>query len=50
MRLEIANKLYPVRVKSLVIVDRPYVPTPHPMQHRIDAHRAVPSLVTGSQR
>ena len=26
---------------------KPYKPTPHPMQHRIDEFRLVPSLVTG---
>jgi hypothetical protein len=26
---------------------KPYKPTPHPMQHRIDEFRSIPSLVTG---
>ena len=26
--------------------DRPYVPAPHPQQHRIDEIRIIPSLVT----
>jgi hypothetical protein len=26
---------------------KPYVPTPHPMQYRIDEFRSIPSLVTG---
>lgn len=47
MRIEIANKLYPVRAKKPVVFNRPYIPKPHPMQHRIDAFRALPSLVTG---
>lgn len=50
MRIEIANKLYPVRVKSQIVINRPYVPAPHPMQHRIDAYKAVLSLVTGGQK
>ena len=26
-----------------------YKPTPHPMQHRIDEFRSIPSLVTGGR-
>ena len=26
---------------------KPYYPQPHPMQHKIDEFRSVPSLVTG---
>jgi len=29
-------------------VDKPYVPTPHPQQHRIDDIRVIPSLVTAN--
>lgn len=28
---------------------KPYKPAPHPMQHRIDEFRAIPSLFTGGQ-
>jgi hypothetical protein len=28
---------------------KPYEPKPHPMQHRIDEFRKVPSLVTGAR-
>ena len=35
-----------VRETIQVIPQRVYIPAPHPQQHRIDAIRVVPSLVT----
>ena len=29
---------------------KPYKPEPHPMQHRLEQFRVIPSLVTGSKR
>ena len=29
---------------------KPYKPQPHPMQHRIDEFRALPSLYTGPRK
>lgn len=36
----------PKKVKS-IMREKIYQPKPHPMQHRIDEFRVVPSLVTG---
>ena len=30
--------------------NKPYKPTPHPMQHRVEQFRVIPSLVTGGKR
>lgn len=30
-------------------VRKPYIPAPHPMQHRIDEFRKLPSLFTGGK-
>lgn len=38
-----------LKVKKPVVFNRPYVPSVHPMQHRVDAFRAIPSLVTGGR-
>ena len=27
--------------------NKPYKPAPHPMQHRLDQFRVIPSMVTG---
>jgi hypothetical protein len=38
-----------MKKKAVVItpkIDKPYAPQAHPMQHRLDAFRAIPSLVT----
>ena len=34
------------RMGTVVAPSKTYVPAPHPQQHRIDAIRVVPSLVT----
>jgi hypothetical protein len=47
MKLETVNKVIARKFYQIAKLNKPYVPTPHPMQHRIDAFRAVPSLVTG---
>jgi len=33
--------------KAISIKEKDYLPKPHPMQHRIDEFRSIPSLVTG---
>ena len=43
-------KLMARKFHQIEKLKRLYVPTPHPMQHRIDAFRALPSLVTGGAR
>ena len=50
MHLETVNKLITRKYHQISKLNTPYVPKPHPMQHRIDAHRAVLSLVTGGQK
>jgi hypothetical protein len=35
-------------VVTTLKIDKPYAPQAHPMQHRLDAFRAIPSLVTAS--
>jgi hypothetical protein len=35
--------------KVLFPLLKPYEPKPHPMQHRVDSYRSVPSLVTGGR-
>jgi hypothetical protein len=47
MQITLVNKAHALSMKKKAVFDRPYVPKLHPMQHRIDAFRAVPSLVTG---
>jgi hypothetical protein len=47
MKIETVNKVIARKFYQIAKLNRPYVPTAHPMQHRIDAFRAVPSLVTG---
>ena len=37
------------KVKTIVRASKPYKPEPHPMQHRIDEFRKLPSLVTGKR-
>ena len=47
MQITLVNKAHALSMKKKAVFDRPYVPTPHPMQHRISEFRAIPSLVTG---
>ena len=47
MRIEIVNKLIARKFHQIAKLNKLYVPTPHPMQHRINEFRAIPSLVTG---
>jgi len=47
MKMETVTRLIARKFHQIAKLNRPYVPTPHPMQHRIDEFRAIPSLVTG---
>ena len=47
MHFETVTKIIARKFHQIAKLNRPYVPTPHPMQHRIDEFRAIPSLVTG---
>lgn len=49
MKLETVNKIIARKFHQIAKLNRPYVPAAHPMQHRIDAFRALPSLVTGGK-
>ena len=35
------------KVKAVVKASKPYTPKPHPMQHRLDEFRSIPSLWCG---
>lgn len=50
MKMLSANKIA-VKAKglSVFIPARPYKPTPHPMQARIDEFRSIPSLWNGKE-
>ena len=37
------------KIEPVVKAFRPYKPLPHPMQHRIDEFRVIPSLFTGGK-
>jgi hypothetical protein len=37
------------KIVTAINAFRPYKPLPHPMQHRLDEFRAIPSLVTGGR-
>jgi hypothetical protein len=37
------------KVKEVIKASKLYAPKPHPMQHRLDEFRAIPSLVTGGR-
>jgi hypothetical protein len=50
MHRETVIKLVTKKLYLIARLNKPYVPTPHPMQHRIDEFRAIPSLVTGGVR
>lgn len=48
MTIKLPKFAKPKKVKS-VMSTKLYKPKPHPMQHRIDEFRGMPSLVTGAR-